>query len=695
MSLSLFTSAASAAFPGANGRIAFASDRDGGSYKIFTSAGDGTEVLQLTPTGSGINIGPHFSPDGTKIVFTKSSGGMQVYVMNANGTGATNVSQSATNDQGGSWSPDGTKIVFSRADSNFNAGLVVMNADGTGQTPLTTKPSSGSGLGDFRPAWSPDGNTIAFTRYASRTPSQIYTISPAGGTATNVTNSSSLEEDASWSPDSQQLVFDRKIPADSFGNRDVLRMPAAGSATPTPVVTNGADDASPAFSPDGTKIIFSSNRDPSGNNDLYTVNADGSSVTPTLITTATPTTTDSQPDWGVGNDTTPPIVTITSPVSGTHYAQGAALNANFVCADETGGSGISSCDSVVANGGSIDTSIGSPDQRFFIVTAHDNAGHSTSANVGYYVDSPPAPPPSTSKYHVASLTEDLPVRECSGTIFEVVKCIGANEAIRAQHTAAAIGSSTDPDLNLGINTYFHDGAGQIAGWLDSKGQVIASGSGSVIASGSGNVIASGSGSVIAAGSGNVIAAGGGNLSLPSGASWVLVSGGRVIATGSGSVIASGSGNFAVAAAKNVTGAGSGSVVRVFTARVLASSSGSLETINPAGQLSSTSSTFLAPGAGKLSEKLSVAGTTLASAHATFRGRALYRVTLKFSAQGRKLLAKLARSNQARLRRHQRPRSLRVTLTDRFTPKRGKRAKIKRTFSVTPGLKTPPQPPRPG
>ena len=236
---------------------------------------------------------------------------MQVYVMNADGSSPTNVSQSANNDQGGSWSPDGTKIVFSRADGSFNAGLVVMDANGGNQVALTTKPSSGFGLGELhRVVAGP--SKIAFTRYAATPPgspptppSQIYTISPAGGTATNVSNSSSIDEDASWSPDSQRLAFDRVIPAD-FG-RDVFVMPAAGSPTPTNMTTNAADEGAAALvSPDGLELIFSSDRDPGGNDDLYTVNADGSSVSPTLITTGTPTTTDSQPDWGVAVAPAPP-----------------------------------------------------------------------------------------------------------------------------------------------------------------------------------------------------------------------------------------------------------------------------------------------------------------------------------------------------------------------------------------------------
>jgi WD40 repeat protein len=505
LSCSLFTTAAGAAFPGANGRIAFASDRDGGSYKIFTSAADGSDVLQLTPLGSGINTGPHFSPDGTKIVFARSSGGLQVYVMNANGTSPTNVSQSATNDQGGSWSPDGTKIVFSRADSNFNAGLVIMNADGSGQTTLTTKPSSGFGFGDFRPAWSPDGNTIAFTRYVSGSPSQIYTISPAGGAATNISNSASQEEDASWSPDSAQIAFDRKIPADSFGNRDVLRMPAAGSATPTPVVTTVADDASPAFSPDGTKIIFSSDRDPSGNDDLYTVNADGSSVTPTLITTATPTTTDSQPDWGVGvtavpppppppaADTTKPLITIDAPLGGQQVDANGQLIPRFHCTDETQ---LSSCAGVILPPASAAAACACPTGR--PVLLGDGTGLlTTGLGPGYW------------SFYV--FAKDAAGNEASDLRVYYVRSDPGGLKHAAQAAAAALQGLIASLAGLwpkGLTVSFSSKGPAIEAVQVStiSGKLAISGS-NVIAAGSGNVIAAGGGNVVAAGCCNLAAAG--------------------------------------------------------------------------------------------------------------------------------------------------------------------------------------------
>ncbi len=95
---------AGAAFPGANGKIAFASDRDG-DYEI--------------------------------------------YVMNADGTGVTRLTNSPGEDGGTAWSPDGTKIAFA-SDRDGNYETYVMNADGTGVTQLTTHPGV-DGIPDWQP----------------------------------------------------------------------------------------------------------------------------------------------------------------------------------------------------------------------------------------------------------------------------------------------------------------------------------------------------------------------------------------------------------------------------------------------------------------------------------------------------------------------------------------------------------------
>jgi virginiamycin B lyase len=85
-------------------------------------------------------------------------------------------------------------------------------------------------------------------------------------------------------------------------------------------------------------------------------------------------------------DTTPPTITIRSPVEHATYLVGDRVVARFSCRDEDGGSGIASCVGTVDDGRPIDTSV--PGRRTFEVTASDAAGNVSTARASYSVQAP-------------------------------------------------------------------------------------------------------------------------------------------------------------------------------------------------------------------------------------------------------------------------------------------------------------------
>jgi dipeptidyl aminopeptidase/acylaminoacyl peptidase len=247
-----------AAYPGANGKIAYESAVTG-DFEIFVMAADGTGQTNVSNSSPAADRDPTWSPDGTRIAFSRAGEGhMNVWVMSADGSGQVNLTPGADDGQGHTgiaptWSPDGTRIAY-----NDNAFIWVMNADGAGKARLTPL-----GKVQFSAAWSPDGTKIACDDGAD-----IWVMNPDGSGLTRLTTSSRGEFRPDWSPDGTKIAYER--------DGQVWVMNADGSGQ---TQLAGDPRRQPAWSPDGTKIAFSSNGfDAPNGHDIFLMNPDGTGV---------------------------------------------------------------------------------------------------------------------------------------------------------------------------------------------------------------------------------------------------------------------------------------------------------------------------------------------------------------------------------------------------------------------------------
>ena len=289
-----------------NGKIAFKALNDA----IFVVNADGTGITQLTPgypNGSACTAGdeePRFSPDGSKILFTRTQNGSQeVWTMKADGSSQTKLTSTGnglcedvapdyaqvTLSENASWSPDGTKILFTskRTIGLAKEELWIMNADGSNQTMLFAKPGYEVSEGVF----SPDGTTIAFHAVVFVPGGngcdgffgggEVWLMNADGTNSRRLTPPTvncNYDENPAWSPDGRKIAYSHvPFAPGTIGDVFIINVDGTGNMNLTSAFV-GEESERPAFSPDGTKIVFANG---SGDS-IWIMRVDGTVKTPLI-----------------------------------------------------------------------------------------------------------------------------------------------------------------------------------------------------------------------------------------------------------------------------------------------------------------------------------------------------------------------------------------------------------------------------
>jgi Tol biopolymer transport system component len=285
----LLVSPAHAAFPGANGKIAFA-HCPSGPCDIWTMNADGANKVDTTNTPTANEASPAWSADAKQIVYVRNGA---VWVMKADGTLQTQLVPAPTSNGCGyrdtllapAWSPDNSKIAFARdicmldpegGHPSDSIDLYTVNADGTGESLLANQATA--------PRWSPDGTKIGYEFFADGGGGyDIRWITPDGNSSFAVTQTS-FEHFGDWSPDGVWMTS----PSNEFDSTAYKIHPDGTGKTQVQNIRPYR------WSPDGTKFLAGGGG--TAGADIYIANLDGTGVT-YLTSNGNSGTRDKDPDW--------------------------------------------------------------------------------------------------------------------------------------------------------------------------------------------------------------------------------------------------------------------------------------------------------------------------------------------------------------------------------------------------------------
>jgi dipeptidyl aminopeptidase/acylaminoacyl peptidase len=223
-------------------------EEDKSRSRVWLVAAGGGDPIAMTAEGESSSH-PRWSPDGKYLAFlsARNDGQTQVWSLFRQGGEAVQLTDTAQSVSTFEWSPDASRMLLLLQDSSPKE--------------LAVKEQGDDYKEETAPPWEIDRQQFKtdYVGYLDRRRTHVHVLDIASGAITQLTSGDYDDSQAAWSPDGSRIVFtsNRTENPDGNYNTDIWHVSADPDKAPgklTQVTDTGGADASPAWSPDGKSI---------------------------------------------------------------------------------------------------------------------------------------------------------------------------------------------------------------------------------------------------------------------------------------------------------------------------------------------------------------------------------------------------------------------------------------------------------